>query len=55
MSPAQGSADDGSRFAQPARLEITPVGWPAGRGARREVYQTPPEIAAKASRVLNPQ
>ena len=41
--------------ADKAQLEITPVGGPEVEKLVREVYQTPPEIAAKAAKVLNPK
>jgi tripartite-type tricarboxylate transporter receptor subunit TctC len=41
--------------ADKAQLEITPVDGPAVEKLVREVYQTPPEIAAKAAKVLNPK
>jgi len=41
--------------ADRAQLEITPVGGPEVEKLVREVYQTPPEIAAKAAKVLNPK
>ena len=41
--------------AAKAQLEITPVAGPAVEKLVAEVYQTPPEIAAKAAKVLNPK
>jgi tripartite-type tricarboxylate transporter receptor subunit TctC len=41
--------------ADKAQLEITPVAGPEVEKLVREVYQTPPEIAAKAAKVLNPK
>jgi len=39
--------------AEQAQLEITPVPGPDVEKLVREVYQTPPEVAAKAAKVLN--
>jgi tripartite-type tricarboxylate transporter receptor subunit TctC len=41
--------------AERAQLEITPVTGPEVEKLVKEVYQTPPEIAAKAGQVLNPK
>jgi tripartite-type tricarboxylate transporter receptor subunit TctC len=41
--------------ADKAQLEITPVNGPDVEQLVREVYQTPPAIAAKAAQVLNPK
>jgi tripartite-type tricarboxylate transporter receptor subunit TctC len=41
--------------ADKAQLEITPVSGPDVERLVREVYQTPPAIAAKAAQVLNPK
>jgi tripartite-type tricarboxylate transporter receptor subunit TctC len=41
--------------AEKAQLEITPVTGPEIEKLVKEVYQTPPQIAAKAAQVLNPK
>jgi tripartite-type tricarboxylate transporter receptor subunit TctC len=41
--------------ADKAQLEITPVSGPDVEKLVKEVYQTPPAIAAKAAQVLNPK
>jgi hypothetical protein len=41
--------------ADTAQLEINPVTGPDIEKLLMEVYQTPPDIAAKATQVLNPK
>jgi tripartite-type tricarboxylate transporter receptor subunit TctC len=41
--------------AEKAQLEITPVTGPDIEKLVKEVYQTPPDIAAKAGQILNPK